>query len=62
MFWFHRSSFTEFSSKHSRDERFKSIEKSRDREIYFNEFITELRKKEKDDKEKKREQVGVRKR
>ncbi|XP_013174367.1 PREDICTED: transcription elongation regulator 1 isoform X1 [Papilio xuthus] len=52
-----KSSFTEFSSKHGRDDRFKGIEKARDREKFFNEYILEVRKKEKEDKEKKKEQV-----
>ncbi|XP_061384877.1 transcription elongation regulator 1-like isoform X2 [Danaus plexippus] len=52
-----KSSFTEFSGKYSRDERFKNIEKMRDRETYFNEYIAEVRKKEKDDKDRKREQA-----
>lgn len=57
-----RSSFSEFTSKHGRDERYKGIEKARDRETYFNEHLAELRKKEKEEKEKAREQVsdGVR--
>ncbi|XP_013135865.1 PREDICTED: transcription elongation regulator 1-like [Papilio polytes] len=52
-----KSSFTEFSSKHGRDDRFKGIEKARDREKFFNEYIVEVRKKEKEDKEKKKELV-----
>ncbi|XP_026318353.1 transcription elongation regulator 1 isoform X2 [Hyposmocoma kahamanoa] len=54
-----KSSYTEFSSKHGRDDRFKAIEKPRDRETYFNEFIAEVRKREKEEKEKKREQAKV---
>ncbi|XP_063543558.1 transcription elongation regulator 1-like isoform X3 [Cydia strobilella] len=52
-----KSSFNEFSSKHGRDERFKGIDKPRDRVTYFNEHVAELRKREKDDKERKREQA-----
>ncbi|CAB3231843.1 unnamed protein product [Arctia plantaginis] len=52
-----KSSFSEFTSKHGRDERYKGIEKARDRETYFNEHLAELRKKEKEEKEKAREQV-----
>lgn len=48
----------DFSSKYSRDERFKNIEKMRDRETYFNDYIAEVRKKEKEEKERKREQVS----
>ncbi|XP_050676528.1 transcription elongation regulator 1-like isoform X2 [Leptidea sinapis] len=54
-----KSSFTEFSTKYCRDERFRGIEKVRERELYFNEHIAELRKKEKEEKEKKREQAKV---
>ncbi|CAH0730694.1 unnamed protein product, partial [Brenthis ino] len=52
-----KSSFTDFSSKYSRDERFKNIEKMRDRETYFNEYIVEVRKREKEEKDRKREQA-----
>ncbi|XP_047542008.1 transcription elongation regulator 1 isoform X2 [Vanessa atalanta] len=52
-----KSSFMDFSSKYSRDERFKNIEKMRDRETYFNDYIAEVRKKEKEDKDRKREQA-----
>ncbi|CAK1556005.1 unnamed protein product [Leptosia nina] len=52
-----KSSFTEFSTKYCRDERFRGIEKLRERETYFNEHIAELRKKEKEEKEKRREQA-----
>lgn len=55
-----RSSYTEFSAKHGRDDRFKAIEKPRDRENYFNEHIADVRKREKEEKEKKREQVSER--
>ncbi|CAF0903174.1 unnamed protein product [Brachionus calyciflorus] len=39
-------SFSEFSVKYNRDERFKSIEKMKERESLFNEFLSEMRKKE----------------
>ncbi|XP_063371330.1 trichohyalin-like isoform X2 [Cydia amplana] len=52
-----KSSFNDFSSKHGRDDRFKGIDKPRDRVTYFNEHVAELRKREKDDKERKREQA-----
>jgi transcription elongation regulator 1 len=53
-----RSSFPDFSSKHQKDERYKGIEKMRDRESYFNEYIQELRKKEKEESKAKKEQVS----
>ncbi|XP_026746675.1 transcription elongation regulator 1 isoform X1 [Trichoplusia ni] len=52
-----KSSFNEFTSKHGRDERYKGIDKARERETYFNEYLAELRKKEKEEKDKAREQV-----
>ncbi len=52
-----RSSFNEFSSKYGKDERFKNIEKMRERESLFNEFILEVRKREKEEKSHKRDLV-----
>jgi len=53
-----RTSFSEFSSKNSKDERYKNIEKSREREGLFNEYMVELRKQEKEEKALRREQVS----
>ncbi|EMP40899.1 Transcription elongation regulator 1 [Chelonia mydas] len=44
-----RATFSEFAAKHAKDSRFKAIEKMKDREALFNEFITAARKKEKED-------------
>ncbi|XP_050536238.1 transcription elongation regulator 1 [Daktulosphaira vitifoliae] len=52
-----KTSFSEFSSKNSKDERYKSIEKSREREGLFNEYMLELRKIEKEEKAARREQA-----
>ncbi|RWS23164.1 transcription elongation regulator 1-like isoform X1, partial [Leptotrombidium deliense] len=52
-----RSSFGEFNQKYNRDERFKNIEKMRERESMFNEFISELRRKEKEEKAAQREKA-----
>ncbi|XP_063631864.1 uncharacterized protein LOC134803087 [Cydia splendana] len=52
-----KSSFNDFSSKHGRDERFKGIDKPRDRLSYFTEHVADLRKRDKDDKERKRDQA-----
>merc|ERR1711962_1090874 len=49
-----RSSWSDFSREHSKDERFKAIEKSRDRETHFTEYVAELKKKEKEEKDEKR--------
>lgn len=54
----HRTSYSEFSSKNSKDERYKNIEKSREREGLFNEYMVELRKQEKEEKSLRREQVS----
>lgn len=56
--YFFRSSFSEFAQKYGKDDRFRIIEKIRERESLFNEFIVEIRKKEKDDKIHKKEQVS----
>ena len=52
-----RSSFSDFASKHGKDERFKAIEKMRERESLFNDYVSELRKKEKAEKQAAREKV-----
>lgn len=53
----YRTSYSEFSQKYSKDERYRNIEKSKDREILFNDFISELRRKEKEEKAAQREKV-----
>lgn len=55
--FFCRSSFSDFAQKHGRDERFKNVEKMRERESLFNEYLLEVRKREKEEKTAKREQV-----
>lgn len=55
---YRRSSFSDFcSSRHSRDSRFKAIEKMRERENLFSDYIDELRRKEKEEKHQRKEQV-----
>jgi len=41
-----RSTFSEFASKWARDPRFRAIEKMRERETLFSEFILEVRRQE----------------
>lgn len=53
----YRSSFGDFATKYAKDERFKNIEKMRERESLFNEYILEVRKREKEEKVQKRDQV-----
>ncbi|KAF4522361.1 hypothetical protein B566_EDAN012218 [Ephemera danica] len=52
-----KSSFSEFAQKHGKDDRFKNIEKMREREGLFNEFILEVRKREKEEKAQRRDQI-----
>ena len=52
-----RWTFLDFCSKFSRDEKFKVVEKMKERESLFNEFITDLRKREKMDTKTALEQV-----
>lgn len=52
-----RSTYYDFSQKYGKDTRFRNIERSRDRESYFNEFISDLKKREREDKEKSKEKV-----
>ncbi|RXN05897.1 transcription elongation regulator 1-like protein [Labeo rohita] len=52
-----RTTFSEFAAKHSKDPRFKAIEKMKDREAMFIEFMTALRKKDKEDSKNKVEKV-----
>ena len=42
-----RSSFSEFAGKFGRDDRFKAIDKMRERESLFNEYMLEVRRREK---------------
>ncbi|EFP07631.1 CRE-TCER-1 protein [Caenorhabditis remanei] len=52
-----RSTFTSFSSKFGKDPRFKAIDRTRDREDAFNDFVGELHKKEKEEKRAKKEKL-----
>ena len=49
----HRSSFSEFAFKYSKDERFKSVEKMREREQLFTDYLAELKKVSKHKEEQK---------
>lgn len=55
----YRTTFSEFAVKHGRDPRFKTIEKMKDREAIFIEFITAMRKREKEDSKSRGEKVSV---
>ena len=47
--------YSEFAHKHSKDERFKGIEKSRERESLFNDYMVDIKKKDKEERAAKRE-------
>merc|ERR1712002_752543 len=46
-----KSSFSDFSREHGKDSRFKALEKRLEREDMFKDFLSDLRKREKDEKE-----------
>ena len=52
-----RSTFADFCHRHGKDDRFRGMEKSRERESLFNEFIIEVRRKEKEERDSQREKV-----
>ncbi|XP_075457143.1 transcription elongation regulator 1 isoform X1 [Ascaphus truei] len=54
-----RATFSEFAAKHAKDARFKAIEKMKDRESLFSEFMIAARKKEKEDSKSKGEKVRI---
>jgi len=49
-----KTSFSEFSREAGKDSRFKAVDKSRDREDLFKDFLSDLRKREKDEKEERK--------
>lgn len=52
-----RSSFSDFCQRFGKEERYKAIEKVRERESLFNEYLLEVRRREKEEKQQKKEQV-----
>uniref|UniRef100_A0A8C4QUA6 FF domain-containing protein n=1 Tax=Eptatretus burgeri TaxID=7764 RepID=A0A8C4QUA6_EPTBU len=52
-----RSTFSEFAAKHGKDSRFKAVEKMKDRETLFIEFVLTLKKKEKEHARSKADRV-----
>ncbi|CAD5114244.1 DgyrCDS3385 [Dimorphilus gyrociliatus] len=52
-----KSMFSDFQSKYKKDERFQAIEKVREREALFYEFVEGLRKKEKEEKHREKEKL-----
>ena len=56
---FYRSSFSDFASKYGKEERFRGIEKMRDREGLFSDYVSDLRRKEKEESKSQKEKVCV---
>lgn len=54
-----RSSFSDFAQKYAKDERFKGVEKMRERESLFNEYLIDVRRREKEEKSQRRETVSA---
>ena len=52
-----KSSFTEFSTKYARDERFRAVDKMKERESLFNDYQSDLRKQEKEEKYAEKEKL-----
>lgn len=52
-----RSSFSEFCQRYGKEERYKAIEKVRERESLFNEYLLDVRRREKEEKLQRKEQV-----
>ncbi|XP_008331387.2 transcription elongation regulator 1 isoform X2 [Cynoglossus semilaevis] len=52
-----RTTFSEFAMRHGRDPRFKSIDKMKDREAIYIEFITAMKKRDKEDTKSRGEKV-----
>ncbi|KAJ8365477.1 hypothetical protein SKAU_G00143080 [Synaphobranchus kaupii] len=45
-----RSTFKEFSEKYGRDQRFKQVQKKKDQEHFFNQFVNALKKRDKENR------------
>uniref|UniRef100_T1IIS2 Transcription elongation regulator 1 n=1 Tax=Strigamia maritima TaxID=126957 RepID=T1IIS2_STRMM len=54
-----KSTFSDFAQRYSKDERFRNIEKMRERESIFNEYILEIRRREKEERSNHREKFFV---
>ena len=52
-------SFSEFAGKNSKDLRYKAIEKMKDREVLYNEYMADFRKHEKERLKARDERVRI---
>merc|ERR1712203_620714 len=50
-----KMTYSEFAHKHGKEDRFEGIEKSRERESLFNDFMTDIKKKDKEERAAKRD-------
>ncbi|XP_050398330.1 transcription elongation regulator 1 [Patella vulgata] len=55
-----KSSFSDFASKYGKDDRFKAIEKMRERESLFSDYTSDLRRREKEEKSSQKEKTTSR--
>jgi len=54
-----RSSYSDFAAKYGKEDRFRGIEKTRDREAIFADFLVDLRHREKEESRSQKEKVEV---
>lgn len=54
-----RSSYSDFAAKYGKEDRFRGIEKTRERESLFADFLVDLRYKEKEESRNQKEKVLV---
>ena len=54
-----KSTFSDFAAKYGKDDRFRNVDKTRERESLFDEYLLEVRRREKEEKAAKREQVRL---
>ncbi|CAG7703749.1 unnamed protein product [Allacma fusca] len=52
-----KMTYNEFSQKYGRDDRFRNVEKTRDREQYFNEHVLDLKRRDKEERASKKEKA-----
>ncbi|PRD27664.1 UNVERIFIED_CONTAM: Transcription elongation regulator 1 [Trichonephila clavipes] len=52
-----KSTFSDFAQRYGKDERFKAIDKMREREAIFNDYLSDLRRKERDERYSQKEKA-----
>ena len=56
--FFFRTTFSDFAARYGKHDAFKAIEKMKDREALFTEYMAETKKKEKESSKTKHDKVG----